>query len=310
MNGLRTIINKSVLLIGVLWQVSLSAMPEIMPNEEGDEEAIAVQQPAIDQPAQTLPQPTAKQTTATNKSNVTSHFITSFSSEGPNTVNQPEEKIGTSGNWVKKKDFLMRAFDMQKEIEELATQIQSYRSIYQQKFNAIDDQLDIFYKQLGLEQGKVQGLFSQLNEYIEKKKQRKTARIKENIKDVREQQLAVEQLEESLKTNKDTLEQLKADMKSIEDLDKSINTRLQKADEQIAVAQQEAARTQEIVQSMWDMIDDKRAKAAYFELKDGILRKLQTINSYLQQDLLGDLEKVAGTIEAQIKKTREEVKQL
>lgn len=63
----------------------------------------------------------------------------------------------------------MRSFDVQQEIEALATQIQSYRSIYQQKFNGIDDQLDAFYKQLGLEQGKVQDIFVQLTEYIEKK---------------------------------------------------------------------------------------------------------------------------------------------
>lgn len=104
--------------------------------------------------------------------------------------------------------------------------------------------------------------------------------------------------------------QLKADLKSIEDLDKSVNNRMQKADDQISTAQREADRTKEIVQSMWDMLDDRRAKAAYFEIKDGILRRLQNINTYLQQELLSDLEKVSGTINTQIKKARETVKQL
>lgn len=230
--------------------------------------------------------------------------------EGPSTIDQSEEKIGTHGNWVKKKDFLMRSFDTQKEIEALASTIQGYRSTYQQKFNAINAELDSFYKQLGLEQGKIAELFVQLEEYLKEKKQRRIARFKQELTELREQQMAIEQLEESLKTNKEELAQLQADMKSIEDLDKSISTRMQRSDEQITTAQKEAARTSEIIQSMWDMLDDKKAKAAYFEIKDGILHRLQTIDTYLQQELLNDVDKVGASIQAQIKKARESVKNL
>jgi hypothetical protein len=298
MKSLQTLRLSIIALVSLAW-VSLYAAPRIMPEEEAEETK-------------------APDATATNKPGISKKigaeqintFVESFSNDGPNTVDQAEDKIGTNGNWVKKKDYLMRSFDVQQEIEALATQIETYRSIYQQKFNGIDDQLDAFYKQLGLEQGKVQDIFTQLTEYIEKKKHRRIARFKENILEVREQQLAIEQLEESLKMNQEELAQVKADLKSIEELDKSVNTRMQKADDQIGIAQREAARTKEIVEAMWDMLDDRRAKAAYFELKDGILRRLQNINTYLQQELLSDLEKVGGTISTQIKKAREGVKQL
>lgn len=294
----------------MIYCTSLLAMPAVLVDEEESVDATPMT-PSIPTSTQKTAQPGAASFEAVPSPSIAgSGPVQSFSNEGPNTVDQDESKIGTHGNWVKKKDFLMRSFDVQKEIEALATTIQSYRSIYQQKFGAIDQELDSFYKQLGLEQSKIQDLFTQLEEYIEQKKQRRIARFKRDITEIREQQMAIEHLEETLKANRNDLTQLKNDMKTIEDLDKSVSTRMQRADEQIATAQREAARSKDIVQSMWDMLDDKLAKAAYFELKDGILRRLQTIDAYLQQELLQDLEKVGASISDQIKKARESVKNL
>lgn len=290
------------LIIIVAKSFQLISMPSIGIDDEVTD--IITVEPTASQPQQIV----SPQDSSINNPNQ-NNFVLS-SNDGPSTIDQSEEKIGTHGNWVKKKDFLMRSFDTQKEIEALASTIQGYRSTYQQKFNAINAELDSFYKQLGLEQGKVSDLFVQLEEYIKEKKQRRIARFKQELTELREQQMAIEQLEETLKVNKEELAQLQADMKSIEDLDKSISVRMQRSDEQITTAQKEAARTNEIIQSMWDMLDDRKAKAAYFEIKDGILQRLQTIDSYLQQELLNDVEKVAGSIQSQIKKARESVKNL
>lgn len=296
------------LLTVIVNNMQLIGMPSIGIDDDASD-SISIESPSDSATISAQPQ----QRSAPKNSSVAGQdhgLIASFSSDGPNTVDQAEEKIGTHGNWVKKKDFLMRSFDAQKEIEALASNIQSYRSIYQQKFNSINSDLDSFYKQLGLEQGKIADLFVQLEEYISQKKQRRIARFKREMTELREQQMAIEQLEETLKINKEELAQLQADMKSIEELDKSINTRIQRADEQITTAQKEAARTRDIIQSMWDMLDDKKAKAAYFEIKDGILHRLQTIDSYLQQELLSDVEKVSSSIQGQIKKARETIKNL
>ena len=303
------------LLVIIAHNALLVGMPSI--GIDDDDAAITVE-PAS--PAAAAPTAAPTQTSTPSASAQSKKFgkgssqdhglITSFSNDGPNTVDLGEDKTGTHGNWVKKKDFLMRSFAAQKEIEALASNIQSYRSIYQQKFNSINGDLDTFYKQLGLEQGKIADLFVQLEEYVAQKKQRRIARFKRETTELREQQMAIEQLEETLKVNKEELAQLQADMKSIEELDKSIHSRIQRADEQITTAQKEAARTRDIIQSMWDMLDDKKAKAAYFEIKDGILRRLQTIDTYLQQELLSDVEKVGSSIQGQIKKAREAIKNL
>jgi hypothetical protein len=248
------------------------------------------------------PQTEAASTAASEQAHIVSF--------GQDTVGQSDDKIGTSGNWVKKKDYLMRSFDVQKEIDELATQVEGNRAIYQQKFNMIDDQLSAFYQQLGLEEGKVEELLTSLTDYISKKKQRRIERLKQDIVEVREQQLAIEQLDESIKLQQEELAQLKLDMKSIIDLDQSVNVRMQRADDQIRSAQNDAVRAKEIVQSMWDLIDDRRAKAAYFDLKDGILRHVQSINTYLQGDLLRDLDTVSATITAQIGKAKAGIKSL
>ena len=122
--------------------------------------------------------------------------------------------------------------------------------------------------------------------------------------------MAIEQLEETFKKNKELLAQFKIDMKSIDDLDKSVGTRVQQADTQINAALKESARSKDVVQSMWGMLDDKLAKAAYYELKDGILGRLHTIDTYLETTLAGDLDTVGTNITSQIQKALESIKNL
>lgn len=295
----------------VLSSTTLFGMPTVEMDGEEEPETETPQVPAmVSLPNPILPASTSYSSKPASPVITTTALIESLSDEGPSTVNQDDDKIGTHGNWVKKKEYLMRAFDIQKDIETLATNIQSHRAVYQKKFSELDGELDTFYKQLGLEQSKTAELFSQLEGYVEQKKERKIERFKLEFTEARDQQMAIEQLEETLKVNKQELLQLKNDMKSIEDLDKSVNARLKRADEQIATAQQEAARSKKIMQALWDILDDKRAKAAYFDLKDGCLRKLQGIDAYLKQDLLSDLDKVSGTIKTQISKVRDEIKSL
>ena len=100
------------------------------------------------------------------------------------------------------------------------------------------------------------------------------------------------------------------DMKSIEGLDKSLDERLKKVNVQNQAIDELGKKAKEIVDTMWHVIDDKKAQKMFFELKGEVLEKAKSISSYLKNDLLNDIENVAGLIERQIDKSTKGVKKL
>ena len=88
----------------------------------------------------------------------------------PETGDFNEEEIGIQGNWVKKKDWLTRSYELSNKIRNLLLEIRDTRNLFQEKYSALDDKLDSFYKELGLDQGKLQQLFDGLKKFLEKKK--------------------------------------------------------------------------------------------------------------------------------------------
>ena len=86
---------------------------------------------------------------------------------GPDTTAEPTEKIGTSGNWIKKREWLMKANEVFGEIQDAAAQAEQVRKVFIDKFNETDTALDVYYKNLGLNEGKVTELFDSISQYLE-----------------------------------------------------------------------------------------------------------------------------------------------
>src|SRR5579862_8332215 len=78
---------------------------------------------------------------------------------GPETVALSQDKVGTHGNWMKKRDWLMKTNEANNELQEMVLGINAMRKTYDEKYTGIDEILDGFYKQLGQEQGKLQEVF-------------------------------------------------------------------------------------------------------------------------------------------------------
>ncbi len=233
------------------------------------------------------------------------------STEGPETIDS-SEKIGYQGNWLKKREWLIKANDVLNEIIEVANQTEPTRKLFMEKNNAIDAALDAYYKQLGLDQGKVQELFDGILRYLDKKRKKDLATLipKEGEQKDPELQAKIDVLEEAAKLSKQKLEQLKLDMKSVEDLDKSLAERLKRVDEQVNVIQEDVTKAQNQVNELWDIIDHHKARTIYYELKNNILEKIKSIQQYLKEDLLNDFDAVSETIKQQIAKTQDDTKKL
>lgn len=230
------------------------------------------------------------------------------------TENYTPDQIGTQGNWLKKQEWLKAALKVQDQIQETISRIYGTRNQFNTQFNAIDKQLDSFYKEMGFAQGKIHELLKSIERYLDKKRQQDLKALLDEKEfsgmSEREYSLKNDQAASKIKDSLSALEQLGLDMKSIEDLDSSIEERLKRLDKEIDSALQQGERARDIVEEIWYIIDDRKAEARYYELKGTVLETLKAIESYLNDDLLSDFNKVIGTAQNQMKKIQEQTKAL
>lgn len=231
----------------------------------------------------------------------------------PETAAISSDKIGVQGNWVKKKDWLLRSNDVFEEIQNNVLEIQATKKNFNEKFHTLDGEIDDFYKDLCIDQGKLQELFDSVERYLEKKKKKDLAAIATGEQDQnqdRDYLAKLDLLTSKLKKDKEELEQLKLDIKSIEDLDQAASERLKKVDEQITQTQEEFTKIQTSMSDLWDIIDDKKARVIYYELKGNSSEKIKNILSYLKDDLLKDFDSIIEKTRLQIAKIKDSIKKL
>ncbi|MFA6535540.1 MAG: hypothetical protein WCS92_04745, partial [Candidatus Babeliales bacterium] len=119
----------------------------------------------------------------------------------------------------------------------------------------------------------------------------------------------IDLLEGQIRQMESDLEQLRLDMDSIADVDKSLTQRLQKVDEQITISMTHAEAAKTKVEDLWDIIDDKKARAIYYEVLN-IEENLKAILSYLQDVLAGDFDKVVSLAKEKIALVASNIKKL
>lgn len=230
---------------------------------------------------------------------------------GPDTTDSVEA-IGSQGNWVRKKEWLIQANDVNKEIQSLAAKDEQLRQNFIQKNNDIEKDIANFYKELSLDQGKMQEMFGSISRYLDEKRKTDIDALGfsgENKLNP-ELQAKASQVENETKQSTVILEQLKLDIKSIDDLNQSLIDRLKRLDEYLDNIEDEAYNAQEITDSLWKVIDHNIARDRYYELKNVILEKIKNIQSFLQDDLSKDFDAVANTLKGQFPLVQEGVKKL
>lgn len=229
---------------------------------------------------------------------------------GPET-SMAIEKIGTQGNWVKKREWLMKSHEAFAEIQEVVTQIEQSRVAFVTKLNDTDRLLDSYYKGLGLNDGRINELLDKVTDYLETKRKQALIQIGAVAdKPDPDLQAKIDIIESNIKHNKLQLEQLTLDMKAVEDLGKSLVDRVKRVDERLGTVQTTFTKAQGIINDLWDIIDHNKARDKYYELKITILEQIKAEQTYLQQDLLADFDTVIQTIITQIGRTEVEIKKI
>lgn len=227
---------------------------------------------------------------------------------GLDNISLSEEKIGVQGNWVKKKEWLKESYKINEQIQNIVKEIDSTPKLYKEKFDAIDSELDAFYKKEGFSQANVSSLFNALNKYLLKQKREISKRVKGGFTSDEEIKLNF-LLKENKNLNKQVA-QLRLDIKSIYDLDRSIKDRLKKLDDLIKIAMEESLKASGLVDDIWDIIDDKKARTIFYELKGDSLEKVKAIKKYVTQTLKQDFDGLLNLIRTQIETVSSSVEEL
>ena len=240
-----------------------------------------------------------------NNKSINSNFI------GAENVDLSSEQIGEQGNWVKKREWLKSILETNEEIHNFINQIQDVRKNFYKNFKQSDKVVDDFYKSGSFEEGKVGDLFKDIQTFLEKKKRKELERIKLEDEEgySSDLEIKVDRLEDQIKELNIKLGQFKLDVESLQDLDKSLIVRLEKLDEQIEIAFDEALKSEKICDQAWFIIDDEKVRSKYYELK-AILEKVKNIKEYISVVLFNDFNQVIEKIKSQIINVNNLIKEL
>ena len=119
----------------------------------------------------------------------------------------------------------------------------------------------------------------------------------------------IEEIEDEVKDLMRDLEQLGLDMKSIEELDASVGKRIEKVDEHISLAMENAKKAYEMSEEMWRFIDHKKAEKRFYDIR--VLHEQEKARYiYIDDDLTHDFDNVITSIKNQIERVKNEMQDL
>ncbi|HBS48473.1 TPA: hypothetical protein DEO28_01055 [Candidatus Dependentiae bacterium] len=112
--------------------------------------------------------------------------------------------------------------------------------------------------------------------------------------------------EEEKKQEPSELDQFRNNLKIIKDFDDAIVKRFEKLDEEFSIIVNEVKRAKSLQNEMWDMIDDMKARANFYEIKV-ITKKVRSIKEYIEGDFISDFDSVVENSRKRMEKIKERV---
>ncbi len=267
---------------------------------------------------------------------------------GPDTVTLSEEKIGFRGNWVKKREWLLRAKDQNDKIQTLASDVKKKPSSFREKFNKIQSELDLFYRRAGKTEGKLELIKRALEQQQQEKESlvvKKPTAIKEDswhkrllssflgitdwihdnivgwfagkkeeppvkaVTEIKEETSVVKDKALDVALQPNELELLRKDVKTVKDLDDALVKRIDKLAEQVSLVNEEASRANGLLDEIWDMIDDAKAQANFYAMKTAT-KKIKSIKDYIDGNFASDFDATIETIKKEMNKVNERIEAL
>jgi hypothetical protein len=205
------------------------------------------------------------------------------------------------GNWLYKRIWWERAEERYEKIRMLVDTVWGSRIIFFDKRNELDrNVLDPFYLNVGIGQGELQIILTELLDFFEKHR--------EEQGDLSEQERA---LYDTIAAEEEDLKQLKQDVESIANLDRAIDDALGTLMNQINRVRQYERQAWENFKEIAHILNDTKARELYYMI-EGAARNIKNINTYIEQDffnhfaqLIGEATKHVSRIQNQIESLKE-----
>ena len=217
-------------------------------------------------------------------------------------VQMPSEGIDTleqdGGNWLLKRQALEKTIDVIEKIKDVFTKILEIRVEYLVKRNKTDRSFDVFANTIGFELGDLNQLLTTLLNQL------KAERIKEG--DLSEEEREVMQEVESKITE---LKGLKSTLKSITDMDGSLDEVLMQLEKEITTSNSYQTRAWKNFQTIKKVLSDEKAEELYLQT-ESLLKNMQEILKYLNGDLMTYFDSLISTLKGNMTSTEQKLKDL
>jgi len=203
------------------------------------------------------------------------------------------------GNWLFKRMWWEHAEERYEKIRDLVQKIWESRMNFFIKRTELDKTvLDPFYISIGIGQGELHGILSELVSRIEQERE------EEGLLSQSERLLLVR-----LKTEQQTLEQTKFDVESISQLDHNVDEALNRLMEQINRVRAYEGEAWEYFKNIARVLNDKKARELFFKM-DTVFRNLRDIDEYLQQGFTQHFNQLLQKIDEKINNIKDGIQRL
>jgi hypothetical protein len=220
---------------------------------------------------------------------------------------EKEEPVGidtvsledAQGNWLFKRIWWERAEDRYGKIRDLVNSIWESRTKFFVQRNELDRTvLDPFYVSIGMGQGELQVILTELEDFFHKEREKEG--------DLSDKDRA---LYEALEEEQEAFRQLKLDVESITNLDHAI-------DDALGVLMDQINRARQLEKQAWDnfkeiahVLSDIKAREVYY-LMDGAGRNIKNISMYLEKDFSNHFARLIAEAKKHISRVLDQIKSL
>lgn len=231
----------------------------------------------------------------------------------PAYAGESEPPVGETGNWVKKRLWVKQAQASNDALQKDVAAIQNSRGQFYEAYQQYESVSNKFYLTKGFVRGKVEQLVSELGTEVQEEKEIRIAKAKSksevddmplNYYDVQ-----IEAIEDDVKRFERELKQFELDMKAVSDVEDSLTKRLSVLDRHITESTSTAEQGAQKLEEMWWMIDDTKARNAYYEIK-GLAERVASIRTYLEETLLEDFKKVGEALKKHVEDVEKQIASL
>ncbi len=215
-------------------------------------------------------------------------------------LNTADIQDSTSGNWLEKRIWFERAERSFDEIRDVVSSIADIRIQFSNEVNAVGQKIDTFFETVDFTKNQLEDTFKGILSSLETE-QKLTGDLSE----------AERTLQETIKKELTTIEQIGKDIKVIGDVDNKIDQTLMQAFKTIDECREYETKSWETFKAIGKELDDKNARNLYYQMNN-FKQNIEQKSTYLKTTLLPYLHNVlVGKIDtniAKINKTIDELK--